>query len=121
MSYAKMSDYARPDGSIDWKRYDAAEMARGAKCSRCQAMIVFPNGSPIVCGDCKLMDGREEVNHDDFIRCPACGHRDRISDWDDYGEAKYGDGEHDVECSKCEHCYVITTHASYSYTSPARR
>ena len=121
----QIDNFKGSDGSVDWVRYRTAQVANGEYCSKCRGLAAYfnPPGHPTLCSDCrglKEVTG-EEVTHDDFIRCPKCGHQDKISEWDgcDDGDVMYGDGDHAVSCPECEHEYVITTRASYSYTSPA--
>lgn len=118
----KFVDFANPDGSTDWDGYNKARVAAGEQCYRCGGMILSGPPCKSLCWSCKEMDrDRGKVTHESYIRCPMCGHQDNISDWDcDSSEAKYSDGDHYVECSECDHEYMITTHALYEYTSPAR-
>jgi DNA-directed RNA polymerase subunit RPC12/RpoP len=127
MSRTNMDDFKKPDGHIDWNAYHEAEVQAGERCMRCRSNIFSFNlfsedksRGPRLCGSCKVMDQDEgEITHDDFIRCPHCGHQDRITDWDcDYGREKYEEGEHEVYCRECDKEFEITTHVSYSYTSP---
>lgn len=122
---AQIDDFKNPDGSVDWVRYHAAQVASGEHCSQCRGLASYfhPPGHPTLCSSCQGLDKArdEEVLHDDYIRCPKCGHLDKISEWDgcDSGDVMYGDGDHTVSCSECDHEYMITTHVSCSYTSPA--
>lgn len=118
-----LEQFTRADGSIDWKAWDANRVANGVLCYRCErtASFLTTPGHRKLCAACEQMDGPDEAESDDFIRCPKCGHQENISHWDgDYGDEKYTEGEHEVRCSECDHGYTIETHISYSYTSPAR-
>lgn len=103
---------------------DLFAVENGSSCYRCRnlASYLYPPGHPVLCYSCKALDSDpDEVSHDDLVRCPKCGHLDKISDWDcDSNETKYSEGEHEVYCSECDHRYAIETHCSYSYTSPPR-
>ena len=132
MSSFSIDDFKKPNGDIDWTAYHEAEVQAGERCMKCRSHIfasmfrgIFGGKDreygPQLCGSCKSLtdDEDHEVTHDDYIRCPHCGHLDQISDWDcDYYREKYEDGEHTVYCSECEKEYEITTHCSFSYTSP---
>lgn len=124
MARINYDDYRTANGH-DWTSYERARINNGELCERCGGFVNLlgePAGHRVNCYSCCELDGDTgEVTHDDFIRCPKCGHLDRISDWDcDYGEEKYSEGEHAVSCGACEYTYTISTHVSYCYTSPSR-
>jgi len=118
-----MDDFKKADGRIDWNAYREYEVGIGKRCYQCGALIYVCHGrvQTRMCVSCKDLNEKHDrdVTHDDFVRCPRCGNRDKISDWDcDYGDEKYMDGEHEITCGECDHEYTITTHCSYCYTSP---
>jgi len=114
----KMDDFKQPDGNTDWSAYTKAQVASGERCSKCGSYILFGSGYPQECSPCKhLQDDKDEVTHDDLVRCPACG-RTFDPRGDDY--EVYSEGENDVTCPSCEREFTITTEVSYSFTSPAR-
>ena len=115
-----MADFLIPDtGKTDWTAYRAACLEGGQTCTQCGALIYPRTGHRCVCSDCKNLEKPEEANHDSRLRCPACGESWNPAECDDPTTA-YADGEHDVTCPECSHEFEITTHVSYSYTSPAR-
>lgn len=126
-------DYEDDKGSIDWNAYHEAQAEAGEICYRCRKYLIFENlGATLfgkdgdtrrrrLCSDCKHMDGdTKEVRHEQYIRCPKCGHQMSVNDFDgaDWGEMLYSEGRHDVYCDSCEHEFYITTHVSYTYESP---
>jgi DNA-directed RNA polymerase subunit M/transcription elongation factor TFIIS len=113
-------EHHKKNGEIDWSSYRAAQKANGEICTKCGGYVsVFGGvGHPDECASCKSLGEPEEVTHADIIRCPACGHEMKVSDFDS-GEL-YGDGEHDVTCDECDHEFEVSTSVSYSFQSPAR-
>lgn len=120
-----IADFKDASGKVDWTAYHAAsnrerqaEIDRGMWCYQCHAYIIFSNGHRTKCAQCNRLDGPEEVRHDKFVRCPACVATFEPSDADYY--SLYRDGEHTVHCPHCSAEFEITTHVSYTFTSPAR-
>lgn len=119
MSYLAFKDYEDPTtGKIDWKAYNAAEVQAGQKCTCCGGLIYPGKGHPSRCADCENLDADPELNHDSRVRCPKCRNHWAPSENEEYKLA-YEDGEHEVTCDNCGHEFTVTTHVSYSYTSPA--
>jgi hypothetical protein len=123
MKLLGMDDFKKEDGRIDWSAYSTYEIGIGRRCYKCRCLM-YNTVSPLtkrLCYSCKELTEKpeREVTHDDYVRCPRCGHTDKISEWDcDSSVEVYTDGEHEINCSECDHAYTITTHVSYSYTSP---
>lgn len=114
-----MEDYRRGDGSVDWERYRAAQVAAGEICSRCHSYRAGLSAvGPALCWQCRALDAPEAVDHDSFVRCPKCGESWDPSDYDD--REVYADGEHELSCVECGHAFEVTTHVSFSFSSPAR-
>jgi uncharacterized CHY-type Zn-finger protein len=126
MRIVSVADHQTPDGKMDWKSYNAAsEAARrqdindGVYCSSCGAYLIFNRGGGRQrCGQCRGLSEPGELTHDRLIRCPACGDTFNPGDNDHY--KLYGDGEHSVTCQNCDHQFEVSTHISYSFTSPPR-
>lgn len=115
----KMKDYEDTEGNLDWRAYNEAQVAAGEKCSKCHAYISFSKGRMTECNDCKTLDqDHGEVSHDDFIRCPRCGHTHYAHDGDSY--EILADGEHGYSCMECNYDFEITTHVSFTFNSPER-
>ena len=121
MSSVSFKDFENERGDVNWAAYEKAQVANGDKCSVCGAHIMWGGkGHSERCHQCKSMqDDGSELDHDNLLRCPRCGHS-----WnpghDDDEWAVYSDDTHDVCCSKCDYDFEITTTVSYSFTSPAR-
>lgn len=116
-------DFTRPDGTIDWAAASKARRANGETCSKCRSFITCwnPPGHEQICYSCRdLRDDADEVTHDDFIRCPKCGHEEDTGELDCDSGYIFSDGDHDWACSECGHVFLISTDVSYSFTSPAR-
>jgi len=112
-------DYEDDKGNVDWKAYDAAQVAAGEKCEKCGTHIIFSKGFMAECGNCKaLSQDHGEVSHDGFIRCPRCGHSDYVHG-NDYDEI-FEEGEHQFSCTECDYDFEISTHVSFTFDSPAR-
>jgi hypothetical protein len=120
-------DNYRTDDGIDWKAYEAAEIAAGQICSRCKAGILYPllsewSGGERLCGSCEKMDSEKgEVSHDTDLRCPKCGFLMNVNDYDLWEIGIWEDGEHEVSCVECECEFTVTTNMSHSFDSPARK
>ena len=118
----KFDDYKLPGpgDKIDWSAYRKAQINIGENCYQCEGVVSYFNapGYKELCSSCKGLKSSEDVYHDDFIRCPKCGHEENVHDRDDY--EIFGDGEHDTSCNECNHKYMITTYVSYDFRSPAR-
>lgn len=116
-----------PDGAFDHKKYDelrkqenAERKAKGELCQLpgCNRFIVYSQGHPQICSDCKALDKPEELDHPSDIRCPKCGHHWSVWETDDH--ELYAEGEHDVKCDRCNHEFMIVTEITYSFESPER-
>lgn len=86
-------------------------------CTTCGGYVYrkTPKG---LCGDCLELDiEKGEAHHSSMLRCPRCRETWSVSDCDD-GEL-YGEDCHDVSCPGCGHDFEITTHVSWSFSSPA--
>ena len=114
-------DYTLPDGNTDWAAYRKAQINAGEYCEKCENYIhsyEYP-GYRQECYSCKTLKKNEEVNHEQFIRCPSCGEEEDVHyQSEDY--TIFHDGDHDIECPECNHKYMITTYVSYDFRSPAR-
>ena len=117
-----LDNFKLQDGDYDWIAYRNAQKNNGEICTSCGAFIVRlfkDTGHPDRCESCKAIDtNKEEVTHDSFIRCPACGETMNVMDME-CGDL-YQDGEHGVCCNSCEQEFEIITNVSYSFKSPAR-
>lgn len=113
-------DFKNDDNSIDWTAYRSARVDLGEVCSKCDTYIMFGGkGYRVECGSCiALKRDTQEVQHDNLLRCPACGHSWDPGDCENY--AVYSDGDHDVSCHECDHDFLISTSVSYTFTSPER-
>lgn len=114
----RMDDYKK-DGSWDWAAYRKAQVANGEKCYRCGGYIMTLGlrGHRVLCYDCREMDSRkDDVRHENLIRCPKCRHQWPAVGDDDY--ENYSEGSHAVTCPECEYEFSIETNVSYSFTSP---
>src|SRR5512141_2687507 len=114
------------DGKVDWDAYRAARLQAGEECIRCGDFIfppMLPSSYPAklgprLCYSCKEMDtSAEEVDSEDYIRCPYCSHRMSVHDGDSYD--LFEDGHHDVSCGECGKDFEVKTSVSYSFESPA--
>lgn len=105
-------------GKINWRAYEKAQEAAGERCTCCGSLIYPGKGHHARCHDCESLDADPEINHDHLVRCPKCRNHWSPSGNDDHRLA-YEDGEHEVSCEECGHAFTVTTHVSYSYTSPA--
>lgn len=115
---ASINDHLRPDGSVDWKALEAADISDGKRCRECKAYIVFSSGGPQLCGNCTEMLSGKEATHHDLVRCPKCGTTWRPADNENYD--LFEDGTHDVCCQHCDHDFEVRTRVSYAFTSPER-
>jgi DNA-directed RNA polymerase subunit M/transcription elongation factor TFIIS len=116
-------DYKKENGNIDWPRYRAAQIREGEICSKCASHIITlysRSPGPMECTSCKrFKTDKEEVTHDSLLRCPACGATLEANDYWESGIYSGEDLTH-IYCGECEHEFEVTTHISYSYTSPPR-
>lgn len=123
MSRIKYDDYKTTDGHTDWRAVEKARLANGEICRTCNSYIVSlndPKGYPVECRDCQTAhESDSEINHDHFIRCPACGNLQDPSDGGDNYKC-YEDGDHDATCDECGYGYEFVTRVSYSFDSPER-
>jgi hypothetical protein len=107
----------RTDDGIDWKAYEAAQVAAGERCKSCGkyfSPLPWPTPGPRECYGCIELTKIPEVSHHSKVRCPACRHT-----WD-VGESEdlYSEGEHSVYCHECNHEFEVTTNVSYEFVSP---
>lgn len=111
-------DY-KTDGRTNWQALNAARIAAGEICQRCERFILFTKGHAALCDDCQRVDNEQgKVTHHGMLRCPKCRASFEV-DSEMAGCHIYGDGEHDVHCRECEHKFTVQTHVSYSFESPA--
>lgn len=117
MNYTRIDDHKKTDGSIDWSAYNAAKKRNGESCQKCGAYIVLGGGgSPRTCHSCERLLKDEEITHDKFIRCPKC--KKLWSPYDCEQYEVFTDGEHEISCYECDHTFEVSTHLSFSFTSP---
>jgi hypothetical protein len=116
-SLTSLTDFKKPDGNVDWKAYDAAQVANGEKCYRCGGIAsLFGRGHRSLCGQCEELDSdRSEVLHDSLVRCPHCRHAWNVYEGDNYALLK--EDTHQVTCPECEREFEVETRVSYSFTS----
>ena len=114
----RIRDYEKEDGLVDWPAYEEAQKDTGEICLKCGDIILFGKGYPETCVSCKKLAKDEEVDHDCFIRCPHC--RNTFNPHDDGGDSfdLFSEGEHEVWCCKCDKTFEVSTHISWSFTSP---
>lgn len=108
------------DFSERWAAKREAERADGRRCCRCDKYQFSPYASvPGPCADClALATDDEEVHHDSRMRCPACGHEEKVDcDWGHL----YEEGEHRVSCQACEEDFTVSTRVEYTFVSPPRK
>lgn len=115
-------DYKREDGRVDWSALSAARVACGEECRTCHQSIItrraYRNESPHDCYDCAKMNTSDDaVKHWDRVRCPHCG-------WTRHAHAAcediYREGKHTITCAQCDEEFIVETHVSHSFESPAR-
>ncbi len=114
----KMDDFKKDDGNIDWREYHRAQVNVGERCKKCETFLTFSKGYATLCHNCKeVEDSKDEVWHDELVRCPKCGRT-----WKPYESEDYhllADGEHSATCNECDHSFEISTTISFSFNSPA--
>ena len=112
-----INDYEKPDGSTDWERYRAAQVAAGEMCYECGAYIfTLRNTGRRLCSQCqKIQSGAAEVAHDKFVVCPSCRHK--WSPWDSGDYDLLREDEHDVTCPTCEKDFTVETMVSHTFRS----
>lgn len=125
-----INDYRKPDGSVDWERFEDAQIDAGEICFRCRSIrplyiedILRQRSGKYLCGSCSAIDNdASEVLHETFVRCPHCKetfspeelyHRDP-----DYGEYLEG-GSHRCECRACGKEVAFSTRIHFTFVSPA--
>ena len=117
-----ISEFERGDGSIDWKAYKKAQVDEGTICRKCNEYIVSINlfGHKItgsrLCGHCAALSEKEKLSHPVYIRCPKC--ENTWSPMDSYDHDVFSDGEHNVQCTECNHNFSISTSISFTFESP---
>jgi len=108
----------KKDGRTDWDAYNQAEIDIGERCSNdnCKQFIGLGKGEKRLCYSCTRLTDKEEINHENLVRCPKCGHTQNPYD----GESGdiYCDGQHSIYCDECDCEYEITTNVSYTFDSP---
>ncbi len=119
---ANFKDFEDDKGKVDWTAYHKRRKDIGEECFECGRLIhldgIDAPGHPEKCRDCNDMSvDKEEVTHEDFIRCPACRNQMRIIGGNDFD--CYDAGEHEIMCDECEFEFEITTDVTYTFTSPA--
>jgi len=108
------------NGSTDWRAYKQAQIAAGEICYQCERYIVFHEKTEqrTLCSTCKTVnESTDSVKHNKFIRCPKCHSVFEpltFSEFDIYEE-----GDHDVDCPKCNYFFIVETVVTYSFESPA--
>ena len=117
-----MDDFRDENGKLNWGAYKQAEVDGGWCCANCKGYISTwgkRKPGPNLCVDCKsLKEDDGEVFSDSFIRCPKCDYQENVWESDDY--EVLNDGEHQVQCYKCNYEYEIMTEISHTFTSPER-
>ncbi len=111
-----INDFKNDDGNVDWSAYKEAQVKAGQICMDCGSYIIFNKTGPAKCYDCKQLEEPGECSSDAFIRCPDCGHKEKVFDGDHY--EILSDDTHDVSCQECDHDFEITTSVSYTFSSP---
>lgn len=114
--FTSFGDYKKEDGSTDWAAYRQAQRANGETCSQCDTYIVHSKGHESLCYDCKSLSKKDECSHETYIRCPYCQELRDIRYSEEY--EIFHDGEHEVQCYKCNKKFEITTYVSYEFLSP---
>lgn len=108
------------NGTTDWKAYKDAQKSVGEICHQCERYITLNRNSKekTLCSLCKSMSkSPESVQHDKFIRCPKCNEVFEPIAFIDFDI--YEEGEHDLDCPKCKHFFIIETTVTYTFESPA--
>ena len=122
---ARMEDFRKEDGRIDWGAYNASQVASGDRCKQCGAYILNirlfgrqRDPSPQKCGSCRSLDDTldDSVHHNDLVRCPHCRALSQCPGDDNY--ELYAEGEHTFWCDECDKQFEIITHVSYEFESP---
>lgn len=117
----KMQDFEDAKGHVDFDAYRKAQVANGENCSKCGTSFLSfnPPGRARKCIDCNNMSDRTgEVDHHRYLRCPQCGGTWDPCETEDY--EVFGDEEHQVTCGECDYTFEVSTHVSYTFTSPPR-
>lgn len=115
--YISLESFKKPNGFIDWDLLRNAEKNAGQRCFQCGQFIGRPAGHPSLCSECNaLMKSTEAQQHSRLIRCPKCKHVFQASDFDD--GTIYEEDDTEITCPECEHDFTVTTHVSYTFTSP---
>ena len=125
----KMEDYQDGEGFTDWTRYHAAQVAAGEACKQCGKLLLNlnlfgdpPLPGPKKCGACRhVSEDKDEVSHDDILRCPKCKYEWSSHDDDMWEDGIFQEGEHDITCRNedCGHEFQIETSITYTFRSPA--
>jgi hypothetical protein len=134
MAFVSFDDFRDDNDDIDWDAYHKEQERVGEICYQCGASMLTATmiGSLFgredhvktkqLCYACKNLDAdkSERVEHQQYLRCPKCGHRMTVSgaeccDWFEI----YEEGEHGVCCTECDHEFEISTRVEFHFTSPA--
>lgn len=125
--YVRMEDFRKPDGLLDWKAYEKAQVENGEICALCHALASFrrpTTGKPFICGSCSALDeDAKDVHHEKYVRCPKCKKTfeperlvsDNAGDFDEF----LSEGDHVATCAECETDFTFKTRISYEFVSPA--
>jgi len=105
------------DGKIDFHTYHQAQIENGERCYECNNYLVYgPNNYRQLCHECKNMDSNEEVDHSKMVRCPYCKCKIDVHENELYN--LYEEGEHEINCMRCNGTFEVSTSVSYSFKSP---
>jgi len=108
------------NGEMCWDLYTQAKIDAGEICYQCNRHLTFNKnkGARTLCSSCKaLQDSKNSISHDTYIRCPKCTTSYLPDAFKEY--SIFEEGEHDVDCPKCNYFFIIETKISYSFESPA--
>lgn len=120
MGAIRLSDFDF-DGKLDWQAYRKARTANGEVCLQelCGGLTFKATGQRELCDACAHLEkDAGEVEHNSLLRCPKCGEVQSAFEQD--SSEILADGQHDVICDSCEAEFEITTHVSFSFTSPEK-
>jgi len=118
-------------GVTRWDDYRKAKQNAGEICFNCGRNLVLNReikGSSdkfnktlecrTLCSSCReLQTFAGNITNTKYIRCPRCKNTFEPIEFLDFDI--YEDGEHDLDCPRCKHFFIVETTVSYSYESPA--